>query len=126
MKVKSFLVTAVLVSVVFFGFACCGGSSGKIATIERMGVTSFSYFTTGYDHAIVVYLKPTSSAKANILYQADLYESGQLRATTTVKWNQPQLNVLQEQAVYFPSSRTEYQAYSGAHISDIFSVKVHE
>ncbi|MBM4432582.1 MAG: hypothetical protein FJ025_01100 [Chloroflexi bacterium] len=89
----------------------------NIATVEGMWE---SYFH------LVVQLKPTSEAIANKAYVVDLYEKGHLRDTTTVSWNQPEINVLLEKTVSFPLTEEEGNAYFMQDVSHIFSVKVHE
>ena len=72
-------------------------------------------------------LKPTSSAIANRVYIVELYEKGKLRATSTISWNQPEINVGTVKPAVFPTTRQESEAYGlEGDLSKIFSVKVHE
>jgi len=95
-----------------------------IATTEVIKATLFP------DYYLMVALKPTSLAKANYQYKVDLFEKGQLRATTSTEWNQPEINVKEVQWVYFPLTKNEAYAYSSffkkPELYDIFSVNVHE
>ena len=100
----------------------------KIATVQRMWVSSWTagIFGTGPPYGLCVELKPTESALANKVYVVELYEKGHLRDSTTVSWNQPELNVLKEKMVILPVTRVEYNAYVFEDISHIFSIKVCE
>ena len=97
-------------------------SSGSIATKTNIFITE-PLWTSGW--VIDVELQPTDNAKAGKVYQVDLYEQGKLRATTTVSWNQPEINVKDTKTVEFPASSDEFNAYALKDISHIFSVKVH-
>jgi hypothetical protein len=81
-----------------------------------------------------VELIPTKDAIANKVYTVDLYEKGRLRASTKVRWNQPQLNVSQMIPVVFQLTQDEMYAYGlnidsnfrQPDLSGIFSAKIHE
>jgi len=115
------LVILVIVTPIVFGLSACQISSGNVASVQDMSVTAWSF---QYGDALEVTLKPTASAQPNIDYVVKLYEKNQLRATTTVNWNQPEINVLQVQLVEFPISVAEYNAYAGQDFSHIFTIKV--
>ncbi len=94
--------------------------TGNVATVERI------WAGTVPSPFIMVELKPTSSAVAGKKYIVDLYEKGKLRASKTVTFNQPQINVSDMVPVSFPATKAEGDAYMWQDISHIFSVKVHE
>jgi len=96
--------------------------SPQIATVSRIEATIG--LVTNY--CLYIELKPTKNAVAQRAYAVDLYEKGSLRGSTTVQWNQPEINVLKEKFVTFPISKQEWDAYHWEDISHIFSVKVHE
>lgn len=114
-------VILVIVTPIVLGLSACGTSSGNIARVQDMSVTAWSF---RYGDALEVTLKPTASAQPNTDYVVKLYENNKLRATTTVNWNQPQINVLQAQLVEFPISVDEYNAYVRQDFSHIFTVRV--
>lgn len=114
------LVTAILLVTMVWSIGC--GTSG-VATVERMWVSNWVW---GYNYALCIDLKPTDSAVASKEYVVELYEKDHLRATTTVSWSQPQLNVSDTKTVYFSITREEFSAYSMRDVSHIFSVKIHE
>jgi hypothetical protein len=95
--------------------------SPQIAITESLTVS-----TCMADPCLKVWLKPTTNAIADKEYTVGLYEKGVLRDTTTVKWNQPELNVSKTKVAHFELKQVEYDAYFGEVISHIFSVKVHE
>ena len=95
----------------------------KIAAVQGMWVSNWVW---GYDYALCVELKPTGSASANKVYTVELSEKSRLRDSTTVRWNQPDINVLKAKTVYFSVTRSEFNAYLLEDVSHIFSVKVHE
>ena len=71
-------------------------------------------------------VKPTNNAVAGENYIVDLYEKGNLRDTTILQWNQPEINVLQEKPIIFQHiKQEEYNAYRNKDISHIFSIKIH-
>ena len=97
------------------------------ATIAEVGSIGLSIqFLQEHPYYLSVELKPTISALADTPYIVELYEKGRLRDSTTVCWNQPELNVLKTKEVYFPITKAEYDAYFGEYISHIFSIEVHE
>lgn len=101
--------------------------SGDVATLGDRGIfVAPSTFGFAGTYVINVDLKPTRRAIANTNYIVDLYENGKLRASSTVSFNQPEINVQADKIVYFPASRDEYDAYLNRDISHIFSVRVHE
>jgi hypothetical protein len=122
-RTKMLLVVTCLTGLVMLCTACSVFSTDEIATTNHIFASSFSFT---YQYAIKAELQPTDMAQANTTYQVDLYENGRLRATTTVSWNQPQINVKEPQTVDFPASSDEYWAYAFTDISHIFSVEVHE
>lgn len=96
-------------------------SQKTIATVTDMWVS----FGWGGEF-LFVELEPTDSALANKAYVVDLYEKGNLRASTTVSWNQPEINVSSKKLAKFPVTKDEYDAYLMEDVSHIFTVKVHE
>ena len=113
----------------------CGGSSktNNIASVQCIsagfdapGCSNFGVLGHGDGSGINVSLIPSSSALANTKYEVDLYEKGALRGTTTISWNQPEINVHSARRVSFPLSIAEFAAYHDKDISAIFTVMVHE
>jgi len=98
----------------------------NIATVGSNDIYVSPGVFTAWDYAIFVNLKPTQSAVAGMTYDVDLYEKGKLRATTTVSFTQPDINIGATERVAFPATSDEDNAYFGENISNIFSVKVHE
>jgi hypothetical protein len=83
----------------------------------------------GYDlvtatEVLNVTLVPTALAIANEVYTVYLYDEGSYRDSTTVSWNQPELNVSDSASVSFPVGQTEYNAYYGKDVSNVFTVNV--
>ncbi|MFA5399240.1 MAG: hypothetical protein WC169_03395 [Dehalococcoidia bacterium] len=98
--------------------------SPQIATVSRMYASSICYPAA---YCLYVELKPTSNVVPGKNYVVDLYEKGSFRDTTTVQWNQPEINVLKEKSITFQHlKQDEYNAYQGKDISHIFSINVHE
>ena len=75
---------------------------------------------------INAYLIPSKSVLADKVYKADLYEKGKFRDTTTVIWNQPEINIQKVKKVSYPLTKIEINAYILEDISHLFTVKVHE
>ena len=96
-------------------------ADGGIATVEHMWVSNIGFV---YHYSLNIDLKPTTSALANQSYLVELYEKGLLRDTTTVKWNQPEINVSKSKTVYFGITGAEYDAYLFQELRHIFSVRV--
>lgn len=95
----------------------------NIATVQRIWVSAI-WIGGG---SLYVELKPTSNAIANKVYTVELYEKGRLRATATVSWNQPEINVSTMRPVKFPATRQEAEAYGmEGDLRKIFSAKIHE
>jgi hypothetical protein len=97
----------------------------NVATLGSSGIYVGVGVLTAYQNVIFVDLKPTKSALAGETYDVDLYEKGAFRATTKVRFTQPEINVQSDVTVYFPASQDEFNAYYTKDISHIFSVKVH-
>lgn len=97
----------------------------NIATVGSNDIYVSPGVFTAWDYAIFVNLKPTQSAVAGMIYDVDLYEKGKLRATTTVSFTQPDINIGATERIAFPATSDEDNAYFGENISNIFSVKVH-
>lgn len=76
----------------------------QIATTENI-------YAAGAWFNLCVELKPTTQAKANYQYKVNLFEKGKLRDTSSVIWNQPELNVKTIKRVYFPLTREEFYAF---------------
>jgi len=111
---------ALMIIVLVPTVACSFIGGGTIANTDEI------FASIMYHNSIVVRLIPTDATQANMVYQVDLYENGKLRSTTTVSWNQPQINVKEAKLVIFPASEEEYDAYLWQDLSHIFSVKLHE
>lgn len=120
----------------------------NVASVGRMGMyvrqdTRYP-FDTYYLHVSLV---PTSRAEANTIYLVDLYEKGNLRASKSISWSQPEINVLAPKIASFQISYSEYITYQQAENPEmitlddvkkamqggdngwwrgIFSIKVHE
>ena len=97
------------------------GGNGGIATIGKLYIDAVWSNNGGQ---IDVPITPAKLAVANTTYTVQLYEKGSLRATSTISWNQPQINVATVMIVQFPCSYVEWQAYNGKDLSGTFSVKV--
>jgi hypothetical protein len=99
-------------------------SPNTIATVQSMGV---GYdFTNNGAPILEVDLVPTTSAVANEEYTVELYDEGNYRDSTTVSWNQPEINVGDSAQVKFSVSQTEFSAYYAKDVSNVFSVKITE
>jgi len=102
----------------------------NIATLSDNGLSASIYVSIGafsaYPYAVYANLKPSQSAIAGEVYNVDLYEKGTFRATTTISFTQPDINIGAIKTVAFPASADEYNAYVMQDVSHIFSVKVHE
>lgn len=98
-------------------------SSTPIAPVATVGNIYVGF--VGLDR-LCVELKPTQNAKADYLYKVDLYEKGILRNTSTITWNQPEINVQYKKIVTFPVTSQEAEAYRWHKLDDIFSADVHE
>lgn len=134
-KVKSTLLILISIGILIMSVACenIAGTkiqqaelplSPQIATVKSLYASSICYPAA---YCLYVELKPTNNAVAGKNYIVDLYEKGNLRDTTTVQWNQPEINVLLEKSITFQHIRQEeYNAYRGKDISHIFSVKIHK
>ena len=103
-------------------------NNGNIATYGKEDIT-----TAFMNEQLVVTLTPTDNAQSGVTYMVDLYEKGVYRASATVEWNQPQLNVKQYADVYFPLNHEEYEPYwqcrmitTDCYLNGIFSVSVHK
>jgi hypothetical protein len=94
---------------------------GLVATAQSMVV---GYDLTNGAQVLNVTLIPTSLAIANEVYTVYLYDEGKYRDSTTVSWNQPEINVSDSVTVSFPISQTEYNAYYAKDVSDVFSVSI--
>ena len=95
-----------------------------IATLGSEGISVSGLPIYSSQYVILVDLKPTSKAIAGQTYTVNLYDKGTLRATTTVSFTQPEINVQSDIMLNFPATADEYSAYSGQNISNIFSIKV--
>ena len=91
-----------------------------VATVVSM----FACETCG--HVLVVGLRPTALAKADYQYKVDLFEKGRLRQTSSITWNQLQIDVKRAKGVEFDLTAEEWEAYLGRSVNHIFSVSVHE
>jgi hypothetical protein len=110
------------------GLSSVSAPQKTIATVTNMwanfGDSGFPYYRGG--NFLFVELKPTDSTLADKAYEVDLYENGNLRASTSIAWNQPEINVSSTKLVQFPITEEEYNAYYQKDVSHIFSAKVHE
>jgi hypothetical protein len=127
-RTKMLLVVTCLTGLVMLCPACSLVGTNEIATVDSGCFVTFNIdrITGHTTYLIGVGLTPTDIAQPYTIYQVDLYEKGQFRATTTVSWNQLELNVLEKKSVVFPASQDEYHTYFFKDISNIFSVKIHE
>ena len=91
-----------------------------VATVVSM----FACETCG--HVLVVGLRPTALAKADYQYKVDLFEKGRLRQTSSITWNQLQIDVERAKGVEFDLTTEEWEDYLGRSVNHIFSVSVHE
>lgn len=102
-------------------------NNGNIAVYGKTDI-----YTYLFSEVLGVTLTPTNNAEANTVYVVDLYENGIYRASSSVKWNQPEINIKASKDVYFSLSHEEYQAYNqcwvidGCYLTDIFSASVHQ
>ena len=97
-------------------------SPNAIASVKNMGVV---YDLTKNDAPILyIDLVPSTLAVANEEYTVGLYDEGTYRDSTTVSWNQPEINVGDSAQVKFSVSQTEFNAYYGKDVSGVFSVKI--
>jgi hypothetical protein len=97
------------------------GGNGGIATIGGLYIDAVWSNNGGH---IDVPIAPAKLAIADTIYTVQLFEKGSLRATSTVSWNQPQINVATVIIAQFPCSYVEWQAYNGKDLSGTFSAKV--
>ncbi len=96
----------------------------NIATLGSEGISVSGIPIYSSQYVILVDLKPTKNAIAGQVYTVNLYEKGTLRATTTVSFTQPEINVQSDIMLNFPATTDEYSAYSGQNLNNIFSIKV--
>jgi hypothetical protein len=96
----------------------------SVATATRFQASNSCY--PPLQTCLYVNVQPNNVAIANKTYVVDLYEKGHLRESTTILWNQPEINILQEKQVVFHIDNDEYNAYAFKDISNIFSISVHE
>ena len=123
MAKKLFLVVLSLIFGLSLLFSSCILQNNNIANIASNGAEKG---ITVSMNTIWINLKPTQSAIAGEIYDVDLYDKGTFRATTTVSFTQPDINVGAFEPIAFPATNDEVNAYFGKDLSDIFSVKVHE
>ena len=97
------------------------GGNGGIATVGKLYIDAVWSNNGGQ---IDVPITPAKLAVADTTYTVQLFEKGSLRATATVSWNQPQINVATAMIIQFPCSYVEWQAYNGKDLTGTFSVKV--
>lgn len=97
---------------------------GNVATTESI---TYHMALVG-DDGVTVNIKPTSRAKANIVYRVDLYESGRFRMEKTTMWDESELQVSNMHQIFFALPYQELNAFisSGKDSNDVFSVKVFE
>jgi hypothetical protein len=108
------------------------GNNGDIATYGKEDIMIDTYNLYGLEQ-LHTRLTPTDGTQANTIYVVDLYEKGNYRDSSTVQWNQPQLNVKEPADVYFSLNHDEYEAYwqcyvttLDCYLNGIFSVTVHQ
>jgi hypothetical protein len=128
---KSFLLIATIVVVSMLVSSCSivnsitskinTGGNGGIANVGKLYIDAVWSNNGGQ---IDVPITPAKLAVADTTYTVQLFEKGSLRATSTVSWNQPQINVATTMIIQFPCSYVEWQAYNGKDLSGTFSVKV--
>ena len=121
----SLVVLVMIASMLSLGADTCsqGSDSGKIGILRLIRTSS-----TG-ETRLELLIRPTGSAQANHVYQVDLYEKRSFKASSTVSWNQPNIDVKQAVPVYFALSQEEWQEYHlvpDKKLRKTFSIKVHE
>jgi hypothetical protein len=120
MAVASLLVSSCSVISSITSKVNTGGNDG-IATIGKIYIDAVWSNDGGH---IDVPITPGKSAIADTIYTVQLYEKGNLRASSTLSWNQPQINVATVMTAQFLCSYVEWQAYNGKDLSSTFSAKV--
>jgi len=102
--------------------------SNTTATIGKISTSHKTDYTTNIHdfYFLDISLIPSSSAIADKSYSVDLYEKGIVRDSENINWNQPEINVNKSKTIEYALSKTEYDAYSGADVSGIFTVKLIE
>lgn len=99
-------------------------NSGGNARIVSIGKIYIDAVWSNSGGSIDVPVTPTKSAVAGTTYTVQFYENGTLRATSSVSWNQPQINVATVMIAQFPCTYVEWQAYNGKDLSGTFTAKV--
>lgn len=94
-------------------------SCSTMSSVAKVGDSGMWVDKTWSGHEyLYVQIAPTSKAIADTSYTVDLYENGNLRAQTIVRWTQPELNVGTPQTVKFSISEDEYDAYYEAQMPE--------
>jgi hypothetical protein len=118
--IKKTIVVLLIISILIPTVGCQLSELKAIATVEDMHLFCVSTPAFG----LSVKLKPTNAAKAGTTYIVNLYEKGKFRDSTSVLWNQPELDVIKTEIISFPLTEEEYNAYLGEDISHIFSIEI--
>ncbi len=76
------------------------------------------------EYRLYVSLVPTKSALGNYEYEVQLYDKGINRDSTTIMWNQPEINVSKSKTVSYKITTEEYKAYKGEDLSTVFKIYI--
>jgi hypothetical protein len=118
--IKKTIVVLLIISILIPTVGCQLSELKAIATVEDMHLFCVSTPAFG----LSVKLKPTNAAKAGTTYIVNLYEKGKFRDSTSVLWNQPELDVIKTEIISFPLTEEEYNAYLSEDVSHIFSIEI--
>jgi hypothetical protein len=102
---------------------CTGTNKSEIAHIQHIEVGYYLNTNTYTEYAINVSLVPVA-ALANKIYNVDLYEKEKFVETTTVIWDEYDINVQNNATVSFPIGLQEGSTYWGKDVSGIYSIKI--
>jgi len=97
-------------------------TSNAIAIVQNMSVVND--YVTGNGYVLDLSLTPTSLAIANTQYTVSLYDEGTYRDSTTLSWDQNDLNINYSTDITFPISENEYETYQGKDLTGVFSITV--
>jgi hypothetical protein len=100
---------------------CTGTNNSEIAHIQHIEVGYYLNTNTYTEYAINVSLVPVA-ALANKTYSVDLYEKEKFVETTTVIWDEYDINAHNNTTVSFPIGLQEGSTYWGKDVSDIYSI----
>jgi hypothetical protein len=118
------------VVLILFGLASvsvligCGSSKRTSATANQPIATVTHLSIDMYHFALAVELTPTTAAKANTTYTAQLLENGNPRTTASVSFSQAQINAAQPATIDFTLTSDELTTYQNADLYRVFSVSI--